>query len=45
VKSQTRSKDLWKIKFFWDDAENAKNDTSILKNIFFLDFWNILSNR
>jgi len=31
----TRSKDLWKINFFWDDAENAKNNANILKNIFF----------
>ena len=29
VKSRTCSKDLWKIKFFWDDAENAKNDANI----------------
>jgi hypothetical protein len=29
-----RSKDLWKFKFFWDDAENAKNDANILKNVF-----------
>ena len=31
----TRSKDLWKIKFFWDDAENTKNNANILKNVFF----------
>ena len=30
-----RSKNLWKFKFFWDDA---KNDTNILKNIFFWIF-------
>jgi len=38
VKSRTSSKDLWKIKFFWDNAENAKNDANILKNIFFFGF-------
>jgi len=25
VKSQTRSKNIWKFKFFLDDVENAKN--------------------
>jgi len=35
VKIWTRSKDLWKFKFFLGDAENAKNDANILKNIFF----------
>jgi hypothetical protein len=34
VKSRTRSKDLWKFKFFWDNAENAKNDENILKTYF-----------
>jgi hypothetical protein len=29
VKSWTRSKCLWKFKFFWDDAKNAKNDTNV----------------
>jgi len=28
-------KNLWKFKFFWDDAENAKNDANILKTYFF----------
>ena len=38
MKSWTRSKYLWKFKFFWDDAENAKNDANIFKNIFFWIF-------
>jgi putative effector of murein hydrolase len=33
-----RAKDLWKFKFFWDIAENAKNDANILKKHIFLDF-------
>ena len=36
MKSQTRLKDLWKFKFFWDNAENAKNDANILKHIFWI---------
>ena len=35
MKSRTRSKNLWKIKFFWDNAENAKNDANIFKTYFF----------
>jgi len=30
-----RSKCLWKFKFFWDDAKNAKNDANVLKKVFF----------
>jgi hypothetical protein len=33
-----RAKDLWKFKFFWDDAENAKNDANILKKHIFWIF-------
>jgi len=35
VKIRTRSKDIWKIKFFWDNAKNVKNDAYILKTYFF----------
>ena len=37
--------DLWKFKFFWDDAKNAKNDANVLKmyffgfSMFFCYFW------
>jgi len=37
LKSWTRSKYLWKFKFFLDDAENAKNDANVLK-MYFLGF-------
>jgi hypothetical protein len=30
-----RSKDLWKLNSFLDDAKNAKNDANILKTYFF----------
>jgi hypothetical protein len=33
-----RLKDLWKFKFFWNDVENAKNDTNISKMYFFWVF-------
>ena len=35
MKRRTRSKNLWKIKFFWDNAENAKNNKNIFKTYFF----------
>jgi len=35
VKSRIHLKDLWKFKFFLDDAKNAKNDANILKTYFF----------
>ena len=36
VKSQTRSKkNNWKLKFFLEDVENAKNIANILKTYFF----------
>ena len=38
MKSWTRSKYLWKFKFFWDDAKNAKKRCKCIKNVFFWIF-------